>query len=264
MDHDNDDATPAQFFLQVRVKPISLPDNGVTEDRPMIVFNHEDEDANAYTVELTAIDATGDRDLDATLTVNIVVTDRNEAPSSPSAVPEGLRITGDDTVSYPEGNMGMVASYEIAGPGAGDATATWTLSGDDRGDLSIGRTDGVLTFNAVPDFENPKDMNPADNTYEITVSAAIAGGDTLMLPVMVMVTNVDELGTVTVSPPQPVVGSAVTVTTPSDEDGGVTGETWRWASAGRCGRPIRPHPRGYGCVLHPSGRGRGKIPARHG
>ena len=53
-------------LLQVRVKPINDTDNPVIPEdpkllpteRPMIVFNHEDEDANEYTVELTAIDAT--------------------------------------------------------------------------------------------------------------------------------------------------------------------------------------------------------------
>ena len=98
-----------QLLLQVRVKPIRrwatsllsqiplLPD-----DRPMIVFDHEDEDANKYTVKLTAIDATLDRDLNATLTVNIVVTNRNEAPTEPKAAPEGLRIAGDASIPYAE------------------------------------------------------------------------------------------------------------------------------------------------------------------
>ena len=39
---------------------------------------------------------------------------------------------------------------------------------------------------------------------------------------------------VRLSPPQPVVGSAVTATL-TDEDGGVTGESWRWARADTAG-----------------------------
>ena len=239
-DHDNDGDTPEQLLLQVRVKPIDVVGNEVTEDRPMIVFNHEDEDANEYTVKLTAIDATGDRMLDATLTVNIVVTNRNEAPSVPKAAPEGLRIAGDASVSYAEDETDAVATYEIAGPGADEATATWSLTGDDRSDFNIGRSDGMLTFEATPDFENPGD-NGGDNTYEITVDAAIAGGDPLSLDVTVTVTNVDDPGTVRLSPTAPRVDAPITASV-TDPDGGVTGETWRWASSDAMGGPYTNIP----------------------
>ena len=167
-------------------------DDPLTEDRPMIVFNHEDEDSNQYTVELTAIDATEDRALDATLTVNIVVTNRNEAPSEPTMAPEGLRIDGLDTISYPDAGMGEVETYQIAGPGAGDATATWTLTGNDRSAFTLDRSTGELNFRATPDFGNPADAD-RNNTYEITVNAAIAaGGDPLSMDVTITVTDVME------------------------------------------------------------------------
>ena len=188
-DHDDDPNTPMQLLMQVRVKPIDV-DNPVTGDRPMIVFNHEGEDegTNEYTVELMAIDATEDRALDATLTVNIVVTNRNEAPSVPAAAPEGLRIEGYDALSYTEGGTDVVETYEIAGPGAGGAMPTWTLDGDDRSDFNIGRSDGMLTFRATPDFDNPADAD-RNNIYEITVNAAIAGEDPLSMDVTITVTD---------------------------------------------------------------------------
>ena len=115
--------------------------------------------------------------------------------------------------------MGMVRSYEVAGPGAGDATATWSLTGDDRGDFDIGSSDGVLTFKNTPDFETPAD-NGGDNAYEVTVNARVGGGNPhVMTTVMVMVTNEDEDGVVTVLPSQPAVGSPVRATL-VDEDGG--------------------------------------------
>ena len=186
-DHDNNADTPMQLLMQVRVKPIDV-DNPVTEDRPMIIFDHEGEGTNEYTVELTAIDATEDRALDATLTVNIVVTNRNEAPTVPKAAPEGLRIVGHDALSYAEGGTDVVETYEIAGPGAGEATATWRLTGDDRSDFNIGRSDGMLTFRATPDFDNPADAG-GNNIYEITVIADIAGEDPLSLDVTITVTD---------------------------------------------------------------------------
>ena len=237
-DHDGDNETPMQLLLQVRVKPIDgnnlvIPDDGVatTEDRPMIVFNHEGEDegTNEYTVELTAIDATGDRALDATLTVNIVVTNRNEAPSEPKAAPEGLRIAGHDAPSYREDGTDVVTTYEIAGPGAGEATGTWTLTGADSSDFNIGRSDGMLTFRMTPDFENPADADQ-DNTYEITVNAAIAGGDPLSMDVTVTVTNVDDPGTVSLSSTAPRVGTELTASV-DDPDGSVAVEAWKWASS---------------------------------
>ena len=196
-DHDNNASTPMQLLLQVRVKPIDEAnpviddDDLLTDDRPMIVFNHEDEDSNQYTIELTAIDATEDRALDATLTVNIVVTNRNEAPSEPTMAPEGLRIDGLETISYPEDGTGVVETYQITGPGAGDVTATWTLTGNDRSDFTLDQSTGELNFRATPDFENPADVD-RDNTYEITVNAAIAGRDPLSMDVTVTVTEVME------------------------------------------------------------------------
>ena len=103
-----------------------------------------------------------------------------------------------------------VATYRDCGPRRADeATVTWSLTGDDRSDFNIGRSDGMLTFRATPDFENPAD-NGGDNTYEITVNAAIAGGDPLSMDVTVNVTNEDDPGTVRLSSTAPRVGAAIT------------------------------------------------------
>ena len=121
-----------------------------------------------------------------TLTVNIMVTDRNEAPETPRAAPPGPRISGRSSVDVMEGHTGMVATYMVLGS---DATVTWSLTGDDRLDFNIGRSDGMLTFTATPDFGNPADAD-MNNTYEITVKATIAGGDPLSMDVTITVTDV--------------------------------------------------------------------------
>ena len=65
----------------------------------------------------------------------------------------------------------------------------------------------MLKFSSAPDYESP--MGGADNdsnTYMVTVMAS-AGGEMEMMEVTVMVTNVEEAGTVTLNPTRPSVGT---------------------------------------------------------
>ena len=112
----------------------------------------------------------------------------------------------------------------------GPVTPAWSLSGDDADDFSIGS--GMLMFKRQsPNFEAPTDMG-MDNMYMVTVMAE-AGGEMDMMDVTVMVTNVEEMGEVTLwagtvaltVPPQ--VGD--TITGLVDDDDGVTGESWQWS-----------------------------------
>ena len=127
--------------LQVRVAPLvaeadPVPANFGTE------FNHEDDALNSYSVIVTVSD---DGDHTDTLTVNIMVTDRNESPAVPRAVPPappGPGISGDSSVVVTEEHTGMVATYMVVGS---DETGTWSLNGDDRSDFEINQ-DGVVTF----------------------------------------------------------------------------------------------------------------------
>ena len=68
-----------------------------------------------------------------------------------------------------------------------------------------------------------------DNTYEVTLKAT-DGTNTDTHDVTVMVTNVEEPGTVTLAPMSPVVGEEVTADL-SDDDGDITGKSWQWSSA---------------------------------
>ena len=156
-----------------------------------------------------------------TLTVNIVVADRNEAPGMPMAAPPGASISGPGSEEVMEGHTGMVATYRVRGS---DETPGWSLTGDDRGDFEINQ-DGVVTFRNVPDFEAAAD-NGRDNEYEITVNARI-GTETLTRDVMVMVTNEDDPGSVSLDSTAPRVGTPITARV-TDPDGGVTGESWQW------------------------------------
>ena len=114
-----------------------------------------------------------------------------ESPSSAT-----VTIQDDDTspeitdgpfsVSYAEGGTGSVATYRASDPGD---SITWSLGGIDRRDFDISSR-GVLTFDDVPDYEDPEDSDE-DNVYEITVRAS-AGVLAASRNVTVTVTDVNE------------------------------------------------------------------------
>ena len=89
----------------------------------------------------------------------------------------------------------------------------------------------VLSFKKSPDFEMPGDRND-DNLYEVTVRAS-DGTMTADRMVVVKVTNAVELGKVTLSPEQAVLGVELTATLTDPEgsvsaSGQITGERWTW------------------------------------
>ena len=101
-------------------------------------------------------------------------------------------LSGPGTASINEGDTDL-GTYTVTGTAAD--TADWSLAG---ADMSHFRLDGtgmtrMLKFTRAPDFETPADAD-GDNEYMVTVMAK-AGGEMEMVEVTVMVTNVDELGT---------------------------------------------------------------------
>ena len=86
---------------------------------------------------------------------------------------------------------------------------------------------GELTFRSSPDYENPTDMG-MDNMYMVTITA----DDGTYLDthdVMVMVTNVDEAGTLTLSTMRPAVGEEITATLTDIDIVVGSSVTWQWA-----------------------------------
>ena len=176
---------------------------------------------SSHMVTVTATDPNGAR---ASVGVTIKVTDVDEAPE---IMVGGLAISGMSSVQRDEGSSTEVETYTAVGPES--ASARWSLSGDDAGDFIINRTSGVLTFRSMPDYEMPMDMD-MDNVYEVVIEATDSESNTAMRAVTVTVTNMDEGGTVTLSPTAPAVGTALTASV-TDLDGGVTGTTWQWAKS---------------------------------
>ena len=182
------------------------------------------EDKAAYTVTVRATDPSGDPSAtnavtasSAEVTVNISITDVNEAPA----------VTGDPEVTFDEVDDAIAIALDIYAAtdrDAGAPTAIWSVGGVDGGKFTA--EGGELQFKAKPDFELPTD-NDGDNVYEISVQAS-DGRLTGMMAVTVTVQNQEEPGTITLSKTQPRVGIPVKATL-TDPDGTITKLSWRWS-----------------------------------
>ena len=98
-----------------------------------------------------------------------------------------LQVSGTIATQYAENATDSVATYTVEDDG--DATVTWTLLGEDKGDFTLSDS-GELSFKSSPDYENPADSNE-DNVYELFIDAA-TDSSTGFLPVTVTVTDVEE------------------------------------------------------------------------
>ena len=160
--------------------------------------------AKAIAIVVTAQDGT------ATKTYTVTVTRAAPANRGPS-------VSGEQFVEREE-NGNTAATTFTANDPEGD-TSTWRLTGDDAGLFTID-TDGVLTFNTVPDFEDPQDAN-ADNVYEVNVIATDNGTPNESgrpHGVMITVTNVDEAGAISDISGTVQVGQTLTAGTVTDPD----------------------------------------------
>ena len=140
------------------------------------------ETKSTYMVTVTATDPGG---LSASIDVTIKVTDVNEAPE---ILVGGLSISGSAPAPYAENGTGPVATYRAVGSNA--ASATWSLSGDDAGDLRISSS-GVLTFRRSRRTSRLLTDADTDNVYQVTVRASDRRYNA-MLAVTVRVTDVYE------------------------------------------------------------------------
>ena len=184
--------------------------------------------------------------------------------------PAGAQTTETVTVSYPEKDTKQVESFSARDPEGG--TVYWYLAGIDSGAFSLSRDKGgstALNFKKSPNFEKPMDRadtgdsedacfstlgtGECDNTYKVTVRAGDGGDNTIKdFMVEVTVSNVNETGSVTLTPVQPQAGITMTATaTDPDENSGFT---YQWAKSptknaryttiqGETGMTYAPKPR---------------------
>ena len=113
--------------------------------------------------------------------------------------------------------------------------------GDDADDFMI--DGGVLSFAKSPDYEmatdgdrnndgdsDDTDEEASDNVYEVTVQATDESNKVGMHEVTVEVTNVEEMGTVTLSALRPQSQTAFNATL-TDPDGAASDLKWQWSKS---------------------------------
>ena len=125
--------------------------------------------------------------VDNEIPVEIAVVDVDEPPDISFAATPGDVTVNNDALAVDENYEGRLATFSASDPeNEPGLTYEWSVGGTDGGAFSI--TDaGVLSFAAVPDFENSVDSSPPYNVYGIKVSALDSDGMTGALQVTVTV-----------------------------------------------------------------------------
>lgn len=178
-------------------------------------------------------------DADHYLQASTAYTDGHGSGKSAQGVSTSVVTTGNAPPAFDEGASATrsVAENTAADANIGAAvsaddgdkdTLTYALGGTDAASFSIDTSNGQLLTKAALDHETK-------STYDVTVSVS-DGKDKddeadpaidATIAVTVNVTNVDEAGTVTLSPVQPQVGIVVTASL-EDPDGDISAQTWAW------------------------------------
>ena len=141
---------------------------------------------NVYEVVVQVSDGT----LTDTQTINVTVTNANEAPvitsngGGPSAVVNGVE------------NSTVAATVVAADPDAGASLVYSIITGRDGARFVIDPATGVLTFITAPDFEAPTDQNN-DGVYEVDVQVSDGQGGTDVQTIFVNVGNANEAPVIT-------------------------------------------------------------------
>ena len=206
-------------------------DFSINEDGELIFRNIPDYDRpadsnrdNVYEVTVRGHDSQAYGNLNVTVTVTPV----NEHDPV---------VTGRETLSFRENTAVETRLHTYrATDGDRDTSFTWSLEGDDADDFLI--DEGVLTFRAPPDYEQPADRDE-NNVYRVTVVAS-DGANRGTLGVTVTVTEQNEGPVVsgapefTINENQHLPSSAVYTARDPEAVGGVT-TTIRWSVSGRDG-----------------------------
>ena len=174
-----------------------------------------------YTFEVRAHNAAGDG----------LVRSRPGTPRACAATVEG-----PDSVHVRERAPAdsVIATFTADCHGAAVTASRWEISGADyqtrRDTLQIDDTSGQVSFkHRAPDYENPTDHD-RDHDHEVQVRARVGGLWSPPRALVVTIDNIDDPGTVTITPSEPRVNRTVTAQL-VDEDGPThnTDKTWRWS-----------------------------------
>ena len=137
-------------------------------------------------------------------------------------------VFADDSVTFTvdeNATTGMVGTVTATDPDG--ETITYSVGGADEaafnGDFSLNTSSGVITVKSGATIDHESKAS-----YSVAITAMDPAGGASTINVTITVTDVDELGTVTLSRATPALGRPLTATL-TDPDGGVADETWRWS-----------------------------------
>ena len=208
------------------------------------VEDASDAEDGIYVITVMVTDPSGElNESTDTKVVVITATDVDEVPSvkaaDGTAAPDTAHMVEENTNLLDEEDLDS-SIYDpfmyLAVATDDDDTVSLLLNGDDAAAFKLVDRDGAtgtatvhgLTFKDVPNYEKPTDANK-DNAYKVKVVARDDAGHRSETDVTVVVTNVNEPGSVTLSSIQPAVGTPLTATV-TDPDGDVTNVIWQWTS----------------------------------
>ena len=161
----------------------------------------------------TYLDGTDDPSRDtATATVSVPASDNNDPV-----------LSGSSSLLVLENRMSLSVSYSATDED--DDTLIFSVEGTDSADFSMNPESGALTYSGSPfDYETKP-------SYSITVKVTDGNGGSDTLAVSVTVLDVDEPGTITLSPSAPGVGDTI-IAMLEDDDRPLTNLSWSWTGIG--------------------------------
>ncbi len=146
----------------------------------------------------------------------------NVTPRAPNRAP--YFIIGSDTVTFTvdeNTSPGSLVGDAVAATDPDGDVLTYSLLGTDASSFVLDGSTGQITTRTLLDYET-------QSQYSVLVRVRDGEGGIDSIEVSIDVSNVDEAGTVSVSPEQPEVGTALVVSL-SDLDGLVSDIFWQWA-----------------------------------
>ena len=149
----------------------------------------DDDGNNDYVLEITATSGSGSREMSATQTVTIKVTNVDETGSNKPPVFSSIPV-----FSVSENGL-SVDTIVASDDDAEDSVTGYSISGGaDASLFEINSLTGALSFKSAPDFENPQDSNQ-NNAYLLEVNATSGSGSRILSSkqlIIVRVADVDE------------------------------------------------------------------------
>ena len=211
-------------------------DTGTGQIKTKEALDYESASSYAVTVSVSdgkAVDGTTvDTTMDTQINVTIEVEDVNEKPTFDANLATDLEIAENTAAMQDLGNAFTATDPDNSGTDPNKDTLTYSLGGTDSASFDIDDETGQIKTKAALDHETKE-------TYTVTVTVSDGRNDAgddeqnpvadATITVTITVTDVDDPGTIALSPTQPSAGNEVTATL-EDDDGIKTDvdTAWLW------------------------------------